>query len=82
MQVDYLRNYEYLMDTTFKRAHPVKYTPGTTGIPQPVFMIPCPFNICPVPADEESSPARTLSSTYLAPQVSQSVSFHSCTAMH
>ena len=30
-QVDYLRNYEYLMDTTFKRAHPVKYTPGTTG---------------------------------------------------
>ena len=33
VQVDYLRNYEYLMDTTFKRAHPVKYTPGTTGDP-------------------------------------------------
>ena len=31
--MDYLRNYEYLMDTTFKRAHPVKYTPGTTGDP-------------------------------------------------
>lgn len=30
-QVDYLRNYEFLMDTTFKRAHPVKYAPGTTG---------------------------------------------------
>ncbi|CAK0787833.1 Bifunctional protein GlmU [Coccomyxa viridis] len=31
-KVDYLRNYEYLMDTTFKRAHPVKYTPGTTAV--------------------------------------------------
>lgn len=31
LQVEYLRNYEYLMDTTFKRAYPVKYAPGTTS---------------------------------------------------
>ena len=31
LQVEYLRNYEYLMDTTFKRAYPVEYAPGTTG---------------------------------------------------
>ena len=31
LQVEYLQNYEFLMVTTFKRAYPVKYTPGTTG---------------------------------------------------
>eukprot|EP00798_Chlamydomonas_sp_ICE-L_P003449 gene3449-13507_t len=29
---EYLRNYEYLMDKTYTRTHPVKYAPGTTGV--------------------------------------------------